>query len=130
MAEPAWKAISTPYKPDDCLGTYGWLWMHWFKDEPSDWHLVSTYLQDGIDAEPFIVFHDASDEHPRDVDSADTWAGLPYIPLSAPACVPHSGALVVVHLPDGASISVSHEDASADAEALTNAVLGIVDRKV
>lgn len=130
MTDPAWKAISTPYNPGDCFGTYGWLWMHWYKGEPSEWHLVSTYLPDGIDAEPFIVFHDASDEHPRDVDLADTWAGLPYIPLSTPACIPHSGALVVVHLPAGACISVSHEDASPDAEALTNAVLRLVNKTV
>jgi len=80
MADAPWKAISTPYNPDDCLGSYGWLWRHEFKG-------------------------DAKDEEPRDVDLADTWAGSPYIPLNAPACGPHSGALVVVHLPSGASIS-------------------------
>jgi len=105
MADAPWKAISTPYNPDDCLGSYGWLWRHEFKGEASEWHLVSTCLPDGIDAEPSIIFYDAKDEEPRDVDLADTWAGSPYIPLNAPACGPHSGALVVVHLPSGASIS-------------------------
>jgi hypothetical protein len=115
--------ISTPYDPDDCIDSYGWLWTHFHKGEPSEWHLVSTHLPDGIDAHPQIVFHDKSGDEPLDVDAADTWKGAPYIPLNAPACGPRAGALVVVHLPRGATVSTSHEDGGADAEALTKAAL-------
>jgi hypothetical protein len=63
--------ISTPYDPDDCIDSYGWLWTHFHKGEPSEWHLVSTHLPDGIDADPQIVFHNKSGDEPLDVDAAD-----------------------------------------------------------
>lgn len=116
-------SIATPYSPDNCHDEFGWLWMRWHKDEAPDWHLVSTHLPDGIDAEPVIVFHSASGEEHVDVDAADTWAGSPYLPLSAPPCSAQAGAMVIVRLPNGASISFTHEDRDEGAKAMTEAAM-------
>lgn len=81
-------AIAVPYTPDDYFGEFGWIWTNAHRGDPAEWHLVSTHLPDGKDAEPVIIFHAADGAHPLDEDLADTWGGCPYLPMVEPKGAP------------------------------------------
>ena len=113
-------AITTPYDPDDCVGTFGWLWMG---EEPDgDWTLVVTFDDDGTLAVTGWSMDDAYADTTPQYD-ADLFRGYPYLPLSAPACDPGAGLLVTIHLPSGASLSFSKEDPGPEADATRQRVI-------
>lgn len=119
-------AIAVPYDRSECEGEFGWLWTAAHRGEPARWHLVSTWLPDGIDAEPVIRFHDAGDGHPLDEDAAETWAGCPYLTCPVPPSGPRAGLEAQLRLPGGGTVTLTHAAPGPEADRLAREAVALL----
>lgn len=99
--------ITVPYKPEDCLDTYGWLWARLHHGEAARWHLVSTHI-DPMDEDALcICFHRPDTARHVDSEAADTWAGGLYLPCSPPNCTPADTAMLTALLSNGLCVCLT-----------------------
>lgn len=121
------KPIAGQYAPEDVIGEFGWLWFQPMGYAEKDWTLIRTIIDyDHGDSLAFIAFASDGDQDVQDVWHAETHRGTPYFPIFQPKCLPGAGAMVCVWLGGGATMTVSHEDCSAEAQALTDRVLAVM----
>ena len=116
------RPIDVPYAPADVVGEFGWLWSPLIGDEPGEWEQVETVDLD-LSGQLVTRFVRHSPDADGDiVQDADQLAGLPYLPLSPPACEPGAGLLVTIRAAGGATISHAWVEPGEDADHAERAV--------
>lgn len=119
--EPVSEPITAPYKPEERIGEWGWLW----EEGDGKWMLIATVEGDEGTPEILTDVWDAdgiSNEYRGHWDASKI-AGKPYLSLSEPGCDPGAGLLVLIHLPEGAFLSHSWGRPCAAADQAREAVL-------
>lgn len=107
--------VTIPYKPEDHVDTFGWLWTRQHQGEAARWHLVSTHV-DTMDEDMFAICFQSTDAHEGATFLADTWAGLPYMPCTPPNCTPADTAMLTATLTGGTILTLTSRDPASDRE--------------
>lgn len=90
-------SIAAPYYPKLEIGKFGWLWCPEEITETKDeWVLIYTeQLPNGM------TILRAADDGSKNTFSAAQFAGLPYLQVLPPPCMPGAAFMATLHVPGG-----------------------------